>query len=116
MTALRALFIKRWFYNLCFYFIIADADIDIRTFFGEFVFYIAQANCFLQRWRLGTRCYLANNVAIGINNFIIVAGDTAVYHFKTDKLALNTGLFLLLQGFRVGKLLGEFGNPAQAGF
>ncbi len=76
------LFIKRWFYYLGLYFVIAYFDINFGAFLGEWGFYITHTDGFLQRWRLRARCYLANSLAIGIHNFVIVPRDAPLKHFK----------------------------------
>src|SRR5579862_1227449 len=106
------LFIKRRFYNSCFYFIIPYKYKNFGAFFREFGFYVAHAYCLLQGWRLGPGGYFSNFTAVGINNFIIVAGDTALYHFKTDQLTFYTFLFLLQQRRRVVELFIKLCYPS----
>src|ERR1700685_3401818 len=93
-------------------FIIADADVDLGAFFGEFGFYIAHADRFLKTGRLGARGYPADIIAFRIYYRVIVPRYAAVDHFNAYQLAFYAFLLLLLEGSRVGELFGEFGHPS----
>ena len=46
----------------------------------------------------------------------MAARDASAVHHEAHQLLAHAGFFLLFQAVRVGELLGEFGNPTQAGF
>ena len=63
----------------------------------------------------GPGCHGPNRPSLFVFYLISMAGYAFVHHLKAYKLSLHPLLFLFFQVGGIGKVLREFGDPAQAG-